>query len=124
VTSSAEFRIFGALVVLVGVIVVGFIGLDIYLHPPGPEQVETATVAILGEGRFSGIVGTDTNYTIEATAPATVNVAYSLEDYVIADVEQQSGTVEIRVKKRVVESGASSGHMLVWKPRAFASSEE
>jgi hypothetical protein len=114
-TSSAEFRIFTAAVLFVGAITVGFIALDIYLHPPGHEEVGTATIHISGEGRFSGIVGTDsTNYTIEATSPATVKVPYSLEDYVVADVKQDSGAVEIRVNKETVEKGANT--MLVWKP--------
>jgi hypothetical protein len=84
---STEFRIFGALVVFVGAVTLAGIALDIYLHPPGPSEVGTATVVFSGEGRFSGIVGTDSNnYTIKATSPATVKVPYSLEDYVIADV--------------------------------------
>ena len=104
----------GALVLFVGVGVMGLLALDIYLHPAGPEQVGTATIFISGTSRFSGIVGTDTNhYTIEATAPATVKVPYSLEDYVVADIEQDSW-VEIQVKKKTVEKGR--GGMLVWKP--------
>jgi hypothetical protein len=102
-------------VLFVGAITVGFIALDIYLHPPGAEEVGTATIHISGEGRFSGIVGADsTNYTIEAISPATVKVPYSLEDYVVADVKQDSGAVEIRVNKETVEKGANT--MLVRKP--------
>jgi hypothetical protein len=120
--SSAEAKVFGALVVLVGAIVVAFIGLESYLHPPGPKQVGTATIAILGEGRFSGVVGTSgTHYTIEATSPATVKVPYSLADYVIADVaalgsldRDRPPRMEIRVKNKTVEKGANT--MLVWKP--------
>jgi hypothetical protein len=112
---TTEFKIFSALVLLVGAVAVGAVALDIYLHPPGPEQVGTATIAISGTGRFSGVVGTDrTNYTIEAEAPATLKVPYSLAEYVIADVEQQSGVVKIRVNKRVVAKGANG--LLVWKP--------
>jgi hypothetical protein len=89
VAISSESKVFGALVLLVGAAVVGVVAYDIYLHPPGPEQVGVATIVISGEGRFNGEVGTVANlYTIEATSPATVKVPYSLADYVVADIEQ------------------------------------
>jgi uncharacterized phage protein gp47/JayE len=115
VAISSESKVFGALVLLVGAVVVGVVAYDIYLHPPGPEQVGVATIVISGEGRFNGEVGTEANlYTIEATSPATVKVPYSLADYVVADIEQDLVWVEIRVKKKTVEKGA--GNTLMWKP--------
>jgi hypothetical protein len=51
---SSESKVFGALVLLVGAAVVGVVAYDIYLHPPGPEQVGVATIVISGEGRFRG----------------------------------------------------------------------
>lgn len=106
---------FGALVLLVGTIVVVAVAYGIHVNAPGPTQVGTATITISGHARFSGVVGTDTeNYTFEATAPATVKVPYSGADLVVANVDTPSGNVSILVRGEVVEEG--EGTLLVWKP--------
>ncbi len=127
-TTSAEFKLFGALSLLVGIIVVATVAYDIYLHPADPETVGTATIEISGTTHFRGDVGTVANmHTIEGNGPATVEVPYRRADYVVADIEQDSGTVEIcaylvvgrkpsgevRAECTTVEEG--TGTLLMWK---------
>jgi hypothetical protein len=120
---SAEFKVFTALVVLIGVVVIVAISLDIYLHPPDPRQVGTATVEISGTTRFRGEVGTagDT-LIIEGKAPVSVEVPFARADFVVAQMEESPGdlspTLKIRVKDRTVAK--SSGGLVSWDvPRDF-----
>jgi hypothetical protein len=119
---TTEAKLFAALTVFVGVIVVAAVGYDIYLHPAEPQPLEKpAVIEISGTGRFHGVVGTTRRggtYTIEGGAPATVKVPYALADFVVANVElpsgSEAGNVKIRVKGKTVKEGA--GTLLVWRP--------
>jgi hypothetical protein len=110
-------------VTLVGILlVVLVVGYDIYRHPADPRFVHSATVVVSGTGHFQGDVGTAFNlYTLEGSAPLSVEVPYRRADDVSADIrldEKATGAVEIRVGCRTVAEGA--GHVLMWKvPRAW-----
>jgi hypothetical protein len=113
--TTAEFRLFTALTFFVAISVVAIVAYDIYLHPPDPKPVGTATIEISGTGHFQGTVGTAENtYTIEGRAPVTVKVPYRRADYVVADIEQSSGTVEIRDDEgQTVREDSNT--LLMWK---------
>ena len=119
VRTTAEFKLFTALTLFVGIIVVVTVAYDIYLHPPDPRIAGTATIKISGTAHFQGDVGTLANtYTIEGRAPVTVKVPYRPADYVVADIEQSSGTVEIirndkGHKGQTVQEGSNT--LLMWK---------
>ena len=104
---------------LIGAVVLGGVALDIYLHPPGPKQVGTATVQILGTARFRGEVGiSGDTLTIEAKAPVSVEVPFARADYVVAQMEDPPGTLKIRVKDETV--ARSSGSLVAWDvPRDY-----
>ena len=133
---SAESKLFGGLVLLVGAMVVAGVAWDIYLHPPDPEPVGTAKIVVSGtEGvAFKGTVGTVRDeHAIEARTPLTFSVPYRRADYItttISPVEeggQETLKVEIRelvtigdrTVERTVEEGqteATGGEvLLVWK---------
>jgi hypothetical protein len=128
-------KLFTALTLLVGAVVVGVVAYDIYLHPAAAKPVGTAAIKISGTAPFRGEVGTLHRYgthTIEGRAPFTVEVPYGRADYVTANMERSSGTVEIclkreRVKKNfktvvtceTVEKSSESDALVMWKaPRA------
>jgi hypothetical protein len=113
--TTAEFKVFTALTFFVAISVVAIVAYDIYLHPPNPRPAGTATIKISGTAHFQGDVGTLANtYTIEGRAPVTVKVPYRRADYVVADIEQSSGTVEIRDDKgQTVQEGSNT--LLMWK---------
>lgn len=136
---TTESRVFGALVLLVGVVVVAVVAYDIYLHPPDPNPVGTAIIEISGtEGiRFRGTVGTESDeYTLEGRTPVTFTTPYRRADYVTADIspaeEGGQGTLKVEIRKvvvieakdktveKTVEEGqteATGGRVfLVWKP--------
>jgi len=131
---TTESRVFGALVLLVGVVVVAVVAYDIYLHPPDPNPVGTAIIEISGtEGiRFRGTVGTEREeYTLEGRTPVTFTTPYRRADYVTADIspaeEGGQGTLKVEIKKVVIEAKdktveegqteATGGRVfLVWKP--------
>lgn len=131
---TTESRVFGALVLLVGVVVVAVVAYDIYLHPPDPNPVGTAIIEISGtEGvRFRGTVGTESDeYTLEGRTPVTFTTPYRRADYVTADIspaeEGGQGTLKVEIKKVVIEAKdktveegqteATGGRVfLVWKP--------
>jgi hypothetical protein len=115
VRTTAEFKVFTALTLFVAISVVAIVAYDIYMHPPDPNPVGTATIKISGTAHFQGDVGTVANtYTIEGRAPVTVKVPYRRADYVVADIEQSSGTVEIRDNKgQTVQEGSNT--LLMWK---------
>jgi hypothetical protein len=117
-------------VVLVGIIVVGTVAYDIYLHPADPEPVGTAIIKVSGDARFTGTVGTVRDqHGIRGTTPVALAVPYRKADYVIAQVNSPE-TVEAKIymeyqvtekgktetKQRVVEEGRGTGIVLTWKP--------
>jgi hypothetical protein len=120
--TTAEFRLFTALTFFVAISAVAIVAYDIYLHPPNPRPAGTATIKISGTAHFQGDVGTLANtYTIEGRAPVTVKVPYRRADYVVADIEQSSGTVEIIRDDtgQTVQEGSNT--LLMWKAPRKAS---
>jgi hypothetical protein len=123
--------LFTALTLLVGAVVVGVVAYDIYVHPAAPKPVGTAVIKISGTAPFSGEVGTLNRYgmhTIEGEASATVEVPYGRADYVVANMQRSSGTVEIclqreKVKRnfdvvrtcKTVEKSSESDALVMWK---------
>jgi hypothetical protein len=123
-----------ALMVFVGALVIAVVGYDIYLHPPDPSPVGTATIEISGtEGiRFRGTVGIESaEYTLEGETPVTFTTPYRRADYVTANIspveESGQGTLRVEIKnvapdgkEETVKEGrteASGGRVfLVWKP--------
>ena len=129
---TGECKLFTALVVFVGIIVVGTVGYDIYLHPPGPNPIGTSIIEIEGTKgiRFRGTVGTvREEHAIEGTTPVTFKTPYTRADYVAANispVEQGSqGTLKVEIKKVVInakdktvekEQTTGGGVFLMWEP--------
>jgi len=137
---STETKVFSALVLLVGAIVIAVVAYDIYLHPPDPEPAGTARIEIRGtEGiDFRGTVGTASEaneHVIEGSTPVTFTTPYRSSDYVTADIspaklEGGQGTLKVEIKKvikgkdKTVEAGQtepSEGPLggnvfLIWKP--------
>jgi hypothetical protein len=119
-------KLFTALTLLVGAVVVGVVAYNIYLHPAAPRPVGTAVIKISGTAPFRGEVGTLNRYgthAIEGRAPVTVEVPYGRADYVAATMERSSGTVEICLKRKdtckTVEKSSANNPSLMWKaPRA------
>ena len=119
-------KLFTALTLVVGAVVVGVVAYDIYLHPAAPKPVGTAVIKISGTAPFRGEVGTLNRYgthAIEGRAPVTVEVPYGRADYVAATMERSSGTVEICLKRnntcKTVEKSSANNSSLMWKaPRA------
>jgi hypothetical protein len=134
-TTTTELRLFNvlisALMLVVGVVVVGVVAYDIYLHPADPQAVGTATIKLSGTSRFEGDIGavstTGSNtFAIEGRAPVTVKVPFARADHVVADLGRESGVVKIRVEcKRVAKQEASeAGAALMWKvPRDWQEGE-
>jgi hypothetical protein len=123
---STEFKIFTAITIFIGMIVVAGVALDIYLHPPDPEPVGTAIIKVSGDSRFTGTVGTVRDqHGIKGTTPVALTVPYRKADYVMAEINSPE-TVEARIyveyeegnetKQRVVKEGSGTGIVLVWKP--------
>jgi hypothetical protein len=133
---TAEFKLFGGLVLLVVAIVVAGVAWDIYLHPPDPEPVGTAKIVVSGtEGvAFKVTVGTVRDeHAIEARTPLAFSVPYRRADYItttISPVEEGGqGTLKAEIRElvtigdrtieRTVEEGqteAAGGEvLLVWK---------
>jgi hypothetical protein len=76
---TAESKLFGSLVLLVGAIVVAGVAWDIYLHPPDPDPVGTARIVVSGteDIAFRGTVGTVRDeHEIEGRTPLTFSVPY------------------------------------------------
>lgn len=132
---TAESKLFGLLVLLVGAIVMAGVAWDIYVHPPDPEPVGTAKIVVSGtEGiAFRGTVGTVRDeHEIEGRTPLTFSVPYRRADYVTASVEpveDGSGTLWVNIKqmrekakdKIVQREQTRSGReiVVVWKaPRS------
>jgi hypothetical protein len=133
---SAESKLFGGLVLLVGAMVVAGVAWDIYLHSPDPEPVGTAKIVVSGTGgvAFKGTVGTVRDeHAIEARTPLAFSVPYRRADYItttISPVEEGGqGTLKAEIRElvtigdrtveRTVEEGqteAAGGEvLLVWK---------
>jgi hypothetical protein len=94
---STEFKIFTAITIFIGMIVVAGVALDIYLHPPDPEPVGTAIIKVSGDSRFTGTVGTVRDqHGIKGTTPVALTVPYRKADYVMAEVNSPE-TVEARI---------------------------
>jgi hypothetical protein len=103
--------LFTGLTILVGIVVVGVVAYDIYLHPAAPKPVGTAVIKISGTAPFRGEVGTLNRYgthTIEGRAPVTLEGPYGRADYVSAVMERSSGTVEICVERERVRENPKS----------------
>lgn len=130
---TAESKMFGFLVLLVGAIVVAGVAWDIYLHPPDPDPVGTARIVVSGtEGiAFRGTVGTVRDeHEIEGRTPLKFSVPYRRADYVAASVESVeedgSGTLQVAIeqvreqaKDKIVQreqTGAGREVVVVWKP--------
>jgi hypothetical protein len=125
---TTEVMIFGAMVVMV-VVVVGVVALDIYRHPPDPKPVGTAIIKVSGDARFTGIVGTVRDqHGIKGTTPVALRVPYRKADYVMAEINSPE-TVEAKIyveyqvtdngkpetRQRLVEEGRGMGFALMWK---------
>jgi len=57
--TTTEFKVLSAFALFIVIIVASVVGYDIYLHPPDPEVVGTATIKISGTSHFQGEVGTE-----------------------------------------------------------------
>ncbi len=124
--TTTETKLFTAITLIVGAVVVAAVAYDIYLHPPDPKPVATATIKVSGTSHIEGDVGTvsTTNahgtFAIEGRAPVTVEVPFGRADHVVADIERESGMVEIRVACKPVAKQEASGAVLMWKvPRGW-----
>jgi hypothetical protein len=142
-TTTTELRLFNvlisALMLLVGIVVVGVVAYDIYLHPADPQAVGTATIKVSGTSHFEGDVGTvsttgSNTFAIDGRAPVTVEVPFTRADHVLADIElakpSEAGTVEIRAECKTVakipasEASSEARTSLMWKvPRDWQEGE-
>lgn len=132
---SSEFKVFTGLVLFVGILVIGIVAYDIYLHPPDPDPAGTVTVNVSGtpgipfEGR---IYIENDQHAIEAETPFTFRTGYRYADYIYADIirdrdQAEPGTLKaaILVKNTAVDSGQAESPggrvTLDWKaPRSPA----
>jgi hypothetical protein len=127
---STESKLFGALVLLVGVAVVAAVAWDLYVHPPDPDPVGTAIIKVSGGSRFTGTVGTVRDqHGIRGTTAVALTVPYRKADYVMAEVNGPEA-VEARIyveyevreegetltRRRMVKEGSGTGIVLAWKP--------
>lgn len=129
---TGECKEFTAIVVFIGIVVVGTVGYDIYRHPAGPNPVGTSIIEIEGTKgiRFRGMIGTVRElHAIEGTTPLTFKTPYTRADYVAVDlspVEQGSqATLKAEIKKVVInaedktvekEQATGGGVFLMWEP--------
>ena len=129
---TSECKVFTALVVFVGIIVVGTVGYDIYRHPAGPNPVGTSIIEIEGTKgiRFKGTVGTvREQHAIEASTPVTFKTPYTRADYVVANIspvnQRSQATLKAEIKKVIVnakdktvekEQTTGGGVFLIWEP--------
>ncbi|HEX2097689.1 MAG TPA: hypothetical protein VHF46_01345 [Rubrobacteraceae bacterium] len=115
---EADQKVFSAIVLLVGILVLVGIGYDIYRFPADPEELGTATIKIKGTSPFQGEVGTyyGETHTYKGKAPVTVRFPYRQSDHISVDVNS-AGTldVEIRLKDRIVEKGQGRNIFLFWE---------
>ena len=117
---SFESKMFGALVVLVGIIVVATVGYDLYRYPSVPEELGKAEVEVVGTGHFQGDVGSyqGETCTVEGMAPFSATFPYKEADYVFADIERDSQqSVKLLIKGRVVEADRGSTFLIWDSPR-------
>jgi hypothetical protein len=123
--------LFTGLTLLIGAVVVAVVAYDIYLHPPDPAPVGTATIEVSGTSgiHFKGTVGTlREEHPIEGATPLKFETEYRRADYVVANLakeEPSPGTlkVAIRVGEQTVDEGQTQRRgdkvLVMWKaPRA------
>jgi hypothetical protein len=113
-----EARLFTAITVLIGVIVLAVAGYEIYRHPAEPRLLGTATIKIKGTGQFRGEIGTyyGETHIIEGRAPVTVELPYRQADYISANIDGP-GTLkaDIWVEERIVEEEGCEDVLLFWE---------
>jgi len=121
---SAETKIFTALTIVVGVVVVAIVGYSISQQPFGSD-IGTATIEVSGTPNtsFEGTVGTlDDQHHIEGTTPFSFETGYRQRENVLAALQLTEGgrlEASIRVDKRNVDidrtDGVGGRVALLWK---------